>query len=72
MNMNKWQFQINKKMISPYSLPKKKNTENITCPIASSITNANFCKKNTCKLLIGAIVLVMLNYKYANVSQADF
>lgn len=24
MNMNKWQFQINKKMISPYSLPKKK------------------------------------------------
>lgn len=51
---------------------KKKNTENITCPIASSITNANFCKKKTCKLLIGAIVLVMLNYKYANVSKADF
>ena len=70
-NMNKWQFQINKTMISPCILPKK-NTENITCHIASSMTNAYFCKKNTCKVLIGTIVLIVLNCKYANVFQADF
>ena len=51
---------------------KKKNTENITCHIASSMTNAYFCKKNTCKVLIGTIVLIVLNCKYANVFQADF
>lgn len=48
MNMNKWQFQINKKMISPYSLPKKtkkQKPESITCPIASSITNAHFLQE---------------------------